>query len=151
MKKNFFLASAIALATSSPVIGQVYPPAIGSTPGYSRGTSPGYTWRDQRGTGDWRNNNWREQQFDQDWRNNDWRQERANEDYRQREDYAKQRTPNNPIDRGYTKEGERQTTTGVNPADQQCGSRVVGGLPKPCPETPNTISVPSQNPNPYER
>jgi hypothetical protein len=68
------------------------------TPGY---TAPGYNWREQRANEDWRNNTWREQRANEDRRTNNWRQQRANEDWRQREEIAKQRNPNNAVDRGY--------------------------------------------------
>jgi hypothetical protein len=69
-----------------------------TVPGYA---APGYTWREQRANEDWRNNTWRERRYDDDWRNNNWRTDRANEDWRRREDFAKQATPNNVVDRGY--------------------------------------------------
>jgi hypothetical protein len=60
------------------------------------------SWRDQRALGDWRNNTWREQRFDQDWRNEGWRRDRANQDWQSREDYLRQRMPNNATDTGAT-------------------------------------------------
>src|SRR5262245_6208850 len=86
----------------APAPGYGAPGYVAPAPGYVAPgyTNPGYTWREQRANEDWRNNTWREQRFDQDWRNNNWRTERANEDWRQRENYEKQRTPNNATDRG---------------------------------------------------
>ena len=67
--------------------------------------APGYQWREERAQGDWRNNTWRERLQQDDRRNNTWREQRANEDWRQREGYAKDRTKNNAIDRGYVECG----------------------------------------------
>jgi hypothetical protein len=125
-KYLFLLASAAGLATVHPASAQYLPPTLGGTaigpsytapsyapptytgPGYSAPAAPtpgyaapGYNWREQRANEDWRNNTWREQRANEDWRTNNWRQQRANEDWRQREEIAKQRNPNNVIDRGY--------------------------------------------------
>jgi hypothetical protein len=102
----FILASTATLAMTGPASAQIYPslapPAgIAVTPGFT----PGYTWREQRANEDWRNNTWREQRDQEDWRNNNWRTQRTNEDWRQRDDFAKDRTPNNAIDRGYVECG----------------------------------------------
>jgi hypothetical protein len=86
-----------------------------AVPGYA---APGYTWREQRANEDWRNNTWREQRYDEDWRNNNWRNERANQDWRQREDYAKQSTPNNVIDRGYISGATATDTVKNYPTDK---------------------------------
>ena len=51
------------------------------------------------------NNTWRERLQQDDRRNNTWREQRSNEDWRQREGYAKDRTKNNAIDRGYVECG----------------------------------------------
>ena len=67
--------------------------------------APGYQWREERAQGDWRNNTWREKLQQDDWRKNNWREQRANEDWRQRGDYAKDRTKNNAVDRGYVECG----------------------------------------------
>jgi hypothetical protein len=97
-KYLFLLASAANLAIVHPASAQYLPPTLGGTaigPGYTAPgyvpptytapgygapttptpgyTAPGYSWREQR----------------------------ANEDWRQREEIAKQRNPNNVIDRGY--------------------------------------------------
>src|SRR5262245_19358210 len=87
----------------APAPGYGAPGYVAPAPGYVAPgyTNPGYTWREQRANEDWRNNTWREQRYNENWRNNNWRTERANEDWRQREDYAKQSTPNNAVDRGY--------------------------------------------------
>jgi hypothetical protein len=125
-KYLFLLASAANLAIVHPASAQYLPPTLGGTaigPGYTAPgyvpptytapgygapttptpgyTAPGYSWREQRANEDWRNNTWREQRTNEDWRTNNWRQQRANEDWRQREEIAKQRNPNNVIDRGY--------------------------------------------------
>jgi hypothetical protein len=139
----FFLASTATLATNNPAWAQL-PPTLGGTysapgyvapsyptpaapgppvPGYvSPGltapgyTAPGSTWRDQRANEDWRNNTWREQRTNEDWRTNNWRQQRANEDWRQREEYTKERTPNNAIDQGsIATEAAPKTTTETKP------------------------------------
>src|SRR5262249_24418196 len=95
-----------------------------TAPGY---TVPGYMWREQRANEDWRNNTWREQRYDETLRNNNWRSERANEDWRQREDYAKQSTPNNATDRGYIG-GEATTDKAKNyPTDKD--KECAGGSP----------------------
>jgi hypothetical protein len=125
-KYLFLLASAGSLAIVHLASAQYLPPTLGGTaigPGYTAPgyapptytapgygapasptpgyTAPGYNWREQRANEDWRNNTWREQRANEDWRTNNWRQQRANEDWRQREEIAKQRNPNNVIDRGY--------------------------------------------------
>jgi hypothetical protein len=130
-KYLFFFASAAGLALVHAASAQYLPPTLGGTaigqgytapgytapgyaapsytpPGYAAPaspspsyTAPGYNWREQRANEDWRNNTWREQRANEDWRSNDWRQQRANEDWRQREEIAKQRNPNNAVDRGY--------------------------------------------------
>jgi hypothetical protein len=118
----FVLASTATLAMMNPAKAQTYlspvNPGVPITPGYVApgyvapgyvasgytapgSTAPDYMWREQRANEDWRNNTWREKRFDQDWRNNNWRTERAMEDWRQRENYEKQRTPNNATDRGF--------------------------------------------------
>lgn len=61
--------------------------------------APGYQWREERATTDWRNNTWRERQPDVT-RNQTWREERANEDWHQRQGYARETTKNNAADRG---------------------------------------------------
>ena len=96
---------AVSGYTMAPARPQYGPPTLGGvTPGYS-GVTPGYNWREQRANEDWRNNTWREQPANNDWRNDTWREQRANEDWRQREGYAKDRTKNNAIDRGYVECG----------------------------------------------
>lgn len=79
---------------------QYAPPAVGGAP-------PGYTWREQRTQGDWRNNTWREDRTKSDWRNNTWQEQRTKEDLRAR-GYANPKEPkqnNNAadtsIDKGY--------------------------------------------------
>ena len=111
-KYLFLLASAGSLAIVHLASAQYLPPTLGGTaigpgytaPGYAPPTytapgygppaspTPGYTAPGY---------NWREQRANEDWRTNNWRQQRANEDWRQREEIAKQRNPNNVIDRGY--------------------------------------------------
>jgi hypothetical protein len=95
-----------------------YTPPV-AAPGITRGTPPGYTWRQQRATEDWRNNTWREQRIDQDVRTNSWRQDRAMEDWRERQKIEKQQMPNNASETGYLagcpagascQNGERTTT-----------------------------------------
>lgn len=97
-----------------------------TAPGY---TVPSYTWREQRANEDWRNNTWREQRANEDWRTNNWRQQRANEDWRQREQYAKERMPNNAIDQGYVEPGTTPKTkieTKKNPLEEEeCGVGTV--------------------------
>jgi hypothetical protein len=118
----FILASTATLAMMNPAVAQMYSPpqpggAIGVAPGNTApgNTTPGYMWREQRANDDWRNNTWREQRFNDDLRNNNWRTQRANEDWRQRENYEKQRSPNNATDRGYV--GAKATDrTNNNPA-----------------------------------
>ena len=90
MKMFLFTFAFTILTIASPAMAQY------STPD----STPGYNWREQRGSQDWRTNTWREQQFDQDWRNNQWRQQRANEDWQQHEKYMKKRTPNDATDTG---------------------------------------------------
>jgi hypothetical protein len=96
-------------------------------------TAPGYNWREQRANEDWRNNTWREQRANEDWRSNDWRQQRANEDWRQREEIAKQRNPNNAVDRGYVEPDQAakaKSEAKKNPPEkEECG---IGAL-KPSP------------------
>jgi hypothetical protein len=79
----------------------------------------------------------REQHANEDWRTNNWREQRANEDWRQREDYAKQRTPNNAIDLGYVEPGTPPKTaieTKKNPLEREgCGIGTVNSSP-PCPD-----------------
>ena len=116
----FILASTASLAMIDPARSQYvpYPASPGYTmaPGYTApSTTPGYNWREQRGNDDWRNNTFREQRFDENSRNNNWRTQRANEDWRQRENYEKQRTPNNATDRGYVGKPTDRTTN--NPID----------------------------------
>src|SRR5215510_3712108 len=128
-KYLFVLASMAGLAIVRPAGAQYLPPTLGGTaigqgyaapgyvaPGYGAPgaptygapasptpgyAAPGYNWREQRANEDWRNNTWREQRANEDWRSNDWRQQRTNEEWRQREEIAKQRNPNNAVDRGY--------------------------------------------------
>jgi len=134
--------SAAGSGYSTP--GYIAPPPSYNAPGYgapaspSPGyTTPGYNWRDQRANEDWRNNTWREQRANEDWRSNDWRQQRANEDWRQREEIAKQRNPNNAIDRGYVDPNQSAKTkidTKKNPPERdECG---IGAL-KPSPLCPD--------------
>ena len=110
------VASVVIFAMSPSAWAQIYsgpmysaPAGVRSspdmTPGYKGYAAPGNQWREQRATGDWRNNTWRERTEQEDWRNNNWRTQRANEDWRQREDYAKDRTKNNAADRGYVECG----------------------------------------------
>src|SRR5690349_3827197 len=112
MKKILFISASIAtLAMAYPARAQYVPsqPDPGYifapvTPQYGppapSGATPGYKWREQRANEDWRNNTWREQRASEDWRNNNWRTQRANEDWQKREDYTKERTPNNAVDSG---------------------------------------------------
>lgn len=69
----------------------------------------------------------------EDWRSNDWRQQRTNEDWRQREEIAKQRNPNNAVDRGYVEPDQAakaKTEAKKNPLEkEECG---IGAL-KPSP------------------
>src|SRR6478736_842888 len=108
----FILASTASLAVIDSARSQYVP--YPSDPGYRVApaqpqygaptpgrVAPGYNWREQRAQDDWRNNTWRENLQQDDWRNNNWREKRTNEDWRQREGYAKDRTRNNAIDRGY--------------------------------------------------
>ena len=125
MKKFLFiLASTASLAMIDPAWPQYSPdmaahasPQYGPTLGRE---APGYQWREQRARGDWRNNTWREGLQQNDWRSHTWQEKRANEDWRQREDYARDRTKNNAIDRGYV----------------ECGVGAVGSS-MPCREYPN--------------
>jgi hypothetical protein len=71
-----------------------------------RASSYGYTWRDQRGDTDWRNNTWREDRRDENWRNDNWQTRRELQDWQQRQDYSKTRTPNNATDEGYVQCGK---------------------------------------------
>src|SRR5262245_50605954 len=92
-------------------------------------TNPGYTWREQRANENWRNNTWREQRFNEEYRNNNWRTERATEDWRQQEDYAKQATPNNAVDRGYVGGAAGTADRAKNypvDKDKECASGSVG-------------------------
>ena len=122
-------------------------PTLPYTPGATLPGSPpdtsrhGYDWREQRGSQDWRNNTWREQRFDQDWRNNDWRQNRANEDWQQREENAKERTPNNAVDRGYGS-GKQITKKNNKEEDEGCGTGTVGAA-RPCPGTSSNGGAPA--------
>ena len=77
----------------------------------------GYTWRDQRGDTDWRNNTWREERYDENWQNNNWRTRRELQDWQQRENYTKTRTPNNATDEGYVEcgKGSVGSTTSCGP------------------------------------
>jgi len=79
------------------------PPAPQYGPALGR-QAPGYQWREERATSDWRNNTWRERQPDVT-RNQTWREERANEDWHQRQGYARETTKNNAADRGYVECG----------------------------------------------
>ena len=105
-----------------------------TTPGY---TAPGYAWRGQQADEDWRNNTWREQRANEDWRTNNWRQQRANEDWRQRKEYAKERTPNNAVDRGFAetdKATKNVTEEKKNPLEKdECGRSGPNSL-LPCPD-----------------
>src|SRR5262245_58112873 len=126
------------------------------TPGYA---APGYNWREQRANEDWRNNTWREQRANEDWRSNDWRQQRANEDWRQREEIAKQRNPNNVVDRGYIEPDQAakdKTEAKKNPPEKvECG---IGAL-KPSPlcqdlgkdKTNNTADTKNSNDRGFNR
>ena len=131
----FILASTATLAIVYPAKAQMYlpptNPSTAITPVYiAPSTTSGYNWREQRANDDWRNNTFREQRFDENSRNNNWRTQRANEDWRQRENYEKQRTPNNAADRGYVGKptdrttnnpidtNENKTDTNNNPADK---------------------------------
>ena len=71
-----------------------------AAPGAATGIAPGYQWRDERADTNWRNNTWREDRFDDDWRNRNWQTGRALDDWRRRDDYAKKRNPDDPVDRG---------------------------------------------------
>lgn|SRR5262245_44727470 len=82
-----------------------YGPALGRQ-------APGYQWREERATSDWRNNTWRERQPDVT-RKETWREERANEDWHQRQGYAKETTRNNAADRGYVECGVGAAGTSV--------------------------------------
>ena len=104
----FILASTASLVMIDPARPQYVPypsvPVAPAPPQYGPPTpgeiTPGHNWREQRANEDWRNNTWREQPANNNLRNDTWREQRANEDWRQREDYAKDRTKNNAIDRG---------------------------------------------------
>jgi hypothetical protein len=63
-------------------------------------------------------NTWREQRLNEDWRNNNWRTQRANQDWQQREDYTKQTTPNNAIDKGYVGGAAATDRTKTKPVDK---------------------------------
>ena len=65
MKTSLFILAYITLMIATPVTAQDSAPD----------SNPGYNWREQRGSQDWRSNTWREQKVDQDWRNNQWRQQ----------------------------------------------------------------------------
>jgi hypothetical protein len=109
MRKFLFIYASIAtLAIVDSAQAQYLP---------SDGVNPGYKWREERAQDDWRNNTWREQRLNEDWRNNNWRTQRANEDWRQREDYTKQATPNNAIERGYVGGAPATGRTNNNPID----------------------------------
>jgi len=139
----FVLTSAAALTIMNVATAQTYLPPVPGGGVYSRGytapsytapgyTNPGYMWREQRANEDWRNNTWREQRYNEDWRNNNWRTPRANEDWRQREDYAKQATPNNAVDRKYL---DGAAATENYPVDKDTDKECVfgsGGLARPC-------------------
>src|ERR1019366_1399788 len=103
----FILASTATLAIVDPAKAQMYLPPTNPSTAITRGytapsTTPGYNWREQR----------------------------ANDDWRQRENYEKQRTPNNAADRGYVGKptdrttnnpidtNENKTDTNNNPADK---------------------------------
>lgn len=161
-KYLFLLASMAGSAIVCPASAQYMPPTLGGTaigpgysapgyaapsytpgyaaPGYAAPASPtpgyaapSYNWREQRANEDWRNNTWREQRANEDWRSNDWRQQRANEDWRQREEIAKQRNPNNAVERGYVEPDQAEkakTEAKKNPLEkEECG---IGAL-KPSP------------------
>ena len=99
-----------------PAAGPQYGPAAGPQYGPALGRqAPGYQWREERATTDWRNNTWRETQPDVT-RKETWREQRTNEDWHQREGYAKETTKNNAADRGYV----------------ECGVGAVGTA-TPCP------------------
>jgi hypothetical protein len=122
---------AAGLAALNPAVAQYAVAPTPVIPGYAPApTAPPQDWREQRGSQDWRNNTWREQQFDQNPRNNDWRQQRANEDWQQREQYEKQRTPNNATERGY---GEKNETTQNKLENSNCDT-AAGTEQNPCPK-----------------
>ncbi|PWT85505.1 MAG: hypothetical protein C5B58_02980 [Acidobacteria bacterium] len=116
MRKAFFVCAAFAfvdVALAQPYVPlQPNPPPmpgpIGpgreapsyAAPDASTGVTPGYQWRDDRADTNWRNNTWREDRFDSDLRNRNWQTRRGLEDWRRRDDYAKQRNPDDPVDRG---------------------------------------------------
>lgn len=91
------------------------------------------SWREQRALGDWRNNTWRERRFDQDWRNEGWRRDRTNQDWQAREEYLRQRMPNNATDTGATPPPTTEEATKVTPPEKTCTAleRDVNGK---CPE-----------------
>ena len=161
MKKILFLLASVTAVDLASA--QMLPPTLGGTytgsptpsyqapgnappgsagvapyaaPGYvAPYAAPGYTWREQQANENWRNNTWREERANQDWRANNWRQQRANEDWRQREEYAKNRTPNNAIDRGFVGTAAQSATEEKkNPLEKdECGrSGVKSALP--CPD-----------------
>ncbi len=101
----------------------------------------GSSWRQQRAHGDWRNNTWREQQFDQDWRNQGWRRERTNENWQTREEFERQRMPNNATDTGAASPPPAQNKTTTT--EDTCS--VIDTLPDgSCPTT--TATTPVDNP-----
>ena len=96
-----------------PAAGPQYGPAAAPQYGPALGRqAPGYQWREERATTDWRNNTWRERQPDVT-RKETWREQRANEDWHQREGYAKETTKNNAADRGYVECGVGAVGTSV--------------------------------------
>jgi hypothetical protein len=163
----FVLASTATLAMMNPARAQGYLPPVNPgvavapgyvapgyvapgyvAPGYTApsSTAPGYMWREQRANEDWRNNTWREQRLNEDVRNNNWRTQRANEDWRQREDYSKQTTPNNAIDRGYVGGAAAADRTKNNPVkDKDCGFDSAGS-PRPCLDYETTTDRTKINP-----
>jgi len=92
-------------AYTPPSAAPQYGPALGRQ-------APGYQWREQRATTDWRNNTWRESQPDVT-RNKTWREQRATEDWHQQQGYAKETTKNNAADRGYVECGVGASGTSV--------------------------------------
>jgi hypothetical protein len=90
-----------------------------------RASAYGYTWRDQRGDTDWRNNTWREERYDENWRNNNWQTRRELQDWQQRQDYTKSRTPNYATD-----EGNVQCGKGSVGSSTTCGPYVANPAKK---------------------
>jgi len=139
----FILASTASLVMIDPARPQYVPypsvPVAPAPPQYGPPTpgevTPGHNWREQRANEDWRNNTWREQPANNNLRNDTWREQRANEDWRQREDYAKDRTPNNAIDRGYVE-------CAADSVVETCRARSDSGNP-PLPAPANQAHSPA--------